>query len=223
VEGVAQAAFGYQGQKCSACSRAIVSEKVYDTFCAEIGGARKKDNGRAERRSGELHGAGGERIGNERDFELHRSWKEGRKSCTGRGPRAGRWIFCAADDYCGRGSKARIAQEEIFGPVLTVIRRKILTMRCESRMTRSLGLPERCIRRTKQNWKRPKKYSCRQSLSESQMHGRDGRSASFGGFNMSGTDSKTGGKDYLLPLPAGKIDFRKIDELSGDVGCTNRA
>src|SRR5580693_9786037 len=42
VEGVAQAAFGYQGQKCSACSRAIVSEKVYDSFVAKIAERAKK-------------------------------------------------------------------------------------------------------------------------------------------------------------------------------------
>jgi len=39
VEGTAQAAFGYQGQKCSACSRVIVSEKIYDTFVQKLGGA----------------------------------------------------------------------------------------------------------------------------------------------------------------------------------------
>ena len=42
VEGVAQAAFGYQGQKCSACSRAIVSEKVYDSFVEKLVERTKK-------------------------------------------------------------------------------------------------------------------------------------------------------------------------------------
>src|SRR5205807_119001 len=36
VEGVAQAAFGFQGQKCSACSRAIVDERVYDKFLEQL-------------------------------------------------------------------------------------------------------------------------------------------------------------------------------------------
>ena len=36
VEGVAQAAFGFQGQKCSACSRAIVDEKIYDVFLERL-------------------------------------------------------------------------------------------------------------------------------------------------------------------------------------------
>src|SRR5215813_8025571 len=42
VEGVAQAAFGYQGQKCSACSRAIVSEKVYESFVEKLVERTKK-------------------------------------------------------------------------------------------------------------------------------------------------------------------------------------
>src|SRR6266850_2230656 len=42
VEGTAQAAFGFQGQKCSACSRAIVSEKVYDTFVQKLVERTKK-------------------------------------------------------------------------------------------------------------------------------------------------------------------------------------
>ena len=43
VEGVAVSAFGYQGQKCSACSRAIVSEKIYDKFLREAGRARAQN------------------------------------------------------------------------------------------------------------------------------------------------------------------------------------
>ncbi len=44
VEGVAQAAFGFQGQKCSACSRAIVDERIYDKFLREAEIARREDS-----------------------------------------------------------------------------------------------------------------------------------------------------------------------------------
>ena len=44
VEGVAQSAFGFQGQKCSACSRAIVDERVYDKFLRQAEGARREDS-----------------------------------------------------------------------------------------------------------------------------------------------------------------------------------
>ena len=58
VEGVAVSAFGYQGQKCSACSRAIVAEKVYDEFVKKLVRAREENHGGAARGSRELHGAG---------------------------------------------------------------------------------------------------------------------------------------------------------------------
>ena len=50
VEGTVQAAFSYQGQKCSACSRVIVSEKIYDTFLTKLVERTKKIKRRAERR-----------------------------------------------------------------------------------------------------------------------------------------------------------------------------
>ena len=81
VEGVAQAAFGYQGQKCSACSRAIVHEKVYDEFVEKLQRAREEGDRRAERGSGQLHGAGGERDGAEDDAGLYRCGQEGRARC----------------------------------------------------------------------------------------------------------------------------------------------
>ena len=58
VEGVALSAFGYQGQKCSACSRAIVSEKIYDKFLDKLVGARQKNESRLRRGSLEFHGPG---------------------------------------------------------------------------------------------------------------------------------------------------------------------
>ena len=58
VEGVALSAFGYQGQKCSACSRAIVSEKIYDEFLGKLVERVKKMTVGSGGGSGELHGAG---------------------------------------------------------------------------------------------------------------------------------------------------------------------
>ena len=58
VEGVALSAFGYQGQKCSACSRAIVSEKIYDEFLSKLVERVKKIKVGSDRGSRELHGSG---------------------------------------------------------------------------------------------------------------------------------------------------------------------
>ena len=61
VEGVAVSAFGFQGQKCSACSRAIVEESVYDEFVDKLRRARRHDHRRRSAGPGELHGAGRQR------------------------------------------------------------------------------------------------------------------------------------------------------------------
>ncbi len=64
----AQAAFGYQGQKCSACSRVIVSEKVYDTFLGKLVERTKKIKVGPSDDPEQLHGAGDQRSGDEETF-----------------------------------------------------------------------------------------------------------------------------------------------------------
>ncbi len=61
VEGVVSSAFGYQGQKCSACSRAIVDAKIYDEFLEKLTARAKSIRSRAGGRCGELYGSGDQR------------------------------------------------------------------------------------------------------------------------------------------------------------------
>ncbi len=70
VEGVAQAAFGFQGQKCSACSRAIVDEKVYDVFLERLKDRVAKITV-GDPTENKPHGPGGERESHEEHLELH--------------------------------------------------------------------------------------------------------------------------------------------------------
>ena len=62
AQGVAASAFGFQGQKCSACSRAIVSTKIYDAVPREAQGPRREDRHGRSREAGRHARAGGERI-----------------------------------------------------------------------------------------------------------------------------------------------------------------
>ena len=71
VEGVAVSAFGYQGQKCSACSRAIVHANVYDEFVAKAEAARGEDQGRSAGRSRLLHGSCNQHGRHEDDRRLY--------------------------------------------------------------------------------------------------------------------------------------------------------
>ncbi len=65
----------------------------------QAGGADEEDQGGAERRSEQLHGAGGERNGDEGNFELHRGGEEGRAVDDRRRARGGGRLRCGADDY----------------------------------------------------------------------------------------------------------------------------
>ena len=75
VEGVAQAAFGFQGQKCSACSRAIVDERVYDKFLEQLKARVEKIHDRRCRRKCR-HGRGDQRRLDEDDSGVHRAGQE---------------------------------------------------------------------------------------------------------------------------------------------------
>src|SRR6202011_2440976 len=73
VEGVALAAFGYQGQKCSACSRAIVSEKIYDTFVEKLVERAKKITVGPSEGPGNYMGPGG-RVRGREGFLAYVEW-----------------------------------------------------------------------------------------------------------------------------------------------------
>ena len=108
VEGVAQAAFGFQGQKCSACSRAIVDERIYDVFLEKLKARVEKNHGRRSRGKCQ-HGRGDQRRLDEVDSGLHRSREKRRAAHHRRRPREGcrRRIFSAAHRH--RRHSGRIA------------------------------------------------------------------------------------------------------------------
>ena len=92
VQGVAAAAFGFQGQKCSACSRAIVHQDIYDAFLEKLKADRGKDRHRPARRQ-RAHGPGDQRRRHEIDSQLHRDRQAGRPPDHGRRARPGRRLF----------------------------------------------------------------------------------------------------------------------------------
>src|SRR6266404_4153824 len=124
VEGVAQAAFGYQGQKCSACSRAIVSEKVYDTFVQKlVERAKKVSVGPAEDPNNYMGPVVSETALNGILNYIEVGKREG-KIVAGGGRAPGDGYFVQPTVIADVDPKARVAQEEIFGPVLAVIKAK---------------------------------------------------------------------------------------------------
>ena len=211
VEGVAQAAFGYQGQKCSACSRAIVVQKVYDTFLEKLKARVAKITvGPAEDPSVFMGPVINKSSMKSIQDYIEVGKKEGRL-LTGGGPAGGDGYFLQPTVIADLSPKARIAQEEIFGPVLGVIPARDFDHALEIANDSEFGLTGAVYS------KNPKKL---EQASESfhvgnlylnrKCTGAMVGAHPFGGFNMSGTDSKTGGKDYLLLFLQAKAIAEKV-------------
>jgi RHH-type proline utilization regulon transcriptional repressor/proline dehydrogenase/delta 1-pyrroline-5-carboxylate dehydrogenase len=218
VAGVVYSAFGYSGQKCSACSRAIVLEAVYDQFLSRLVEATKSLKfGPAE--------DPGTKVGPVIDEEAHDRIREAiesaKETCelalgdsresddvvgrivnpSGRinnpsydsGSYIGPHIFKDVDP------KSQLAQQEIFGPVLAVIKAKDIDHAIEIANDTDYALTAGVFSRSPANLKR-----VRQELQAGNLYLNRGCTGAlverqpFGGYKMSGIGTKAGGPDYLL-------------------------
>ena len=211
AEGIVASAFGFQGQKCSAGSRAIVVEQVYDSVLQKVIERTKKltmgDVTKPETYMGPVVDASAlKKITEYIDVGKH----EGRL-VTG-GGHHGPGYFIEPTVIADVDPHARIAQEEIFGPVLAFIKAKDfedairIANDTEYGLTGALYTSDpRRIERAKEDFFVGNLYfnrKCTGALVG--VH-------PFGGFNMSGTDSKAGGRDYLLLFTQAKaISEKKV-------------
>ncbi len=198
VEGVAQAAFGYQGQKCSACSRAIVAEKVYDSFVQKLVERTKRVTvGPAEDPANYMGPVVSESAMKGILNYIEIGKKEG-KLVAGGGRAPGDGYFVEPTIIADVSPKARIAQEEIFGPVLAVIKAKDFDHALEIANDTEFGLTGAVYSKNKAKLEKAEEsFHVGNLYLNRKCTGAMVGAHPFGGFNMSGTDSKTGGKDYL--------------------------
>ena len=212
AEGTVQAAFGYQGQKCSACSRAIVTEKVYDTFLQKlVERAQKITVGPSDDPNNYMGPVINQSAMKSILDYIEVGKKEGRL-LTGGKRAPGDGYFIEPTIIADVPPKARLAQEEVFGPVLAVIKAKNYADALEIANNTEFGLtgavysknPEK-IRKAEETFHVGNLYLNRKCTGA--MVG----AHPFGGFNMSGTDSKTGGKDYLLLFLQAKSVAEKVN------------
>ncbi|MEQ1630967.1 MAG: L-glutamate gamma-semialdehyde dehydrogenase [Planctomycetota bacterium] len=211
VDAVVASAFGYQGQKCSACSRAILHTDIYDEFVKRMlpkveaiklghpsdptnymgpmvdGGAKRKtlDYIRTGKKEGKLLAGGGE------------------------GPSTG--YFLQPTVFGDIKPDATLAQEEIFGPVLALIRVANFEEGLAVANNTDYGLTGSVFTAS----------AAHKELARRRFHvgnfyinrkctGALVGAHPFGGFNMSGTDSKAGGPDYLLQFLQAKTISEKL-------------
>lgn len=199
VKGVVASAFGYQGQKCSACSRAIVHEKVYPAFIERL--VHKTREIRVGPTTDPANFMGP--VINESAFNKILNYieigKQEGKLIQGGHPLPGEGFFIPPTIVADVDPKARIAQEEIFGPVLAVIRARDLDDAIRISNDSEYGLTGAIYCRDSRHISRAKEECHVGNLYiNRKCTGALVGVHPFGGFNMSGTDSKAGGRDYLL-------------------------
>ncbi len=211
VAGVAQSAFGFQGQKCSACSRAIVDDPIYDEFLDKL---QSRVAGLTVGPSEDLRNFMGPVIseGARRNIlnyiEIGRG--EGRVVAGG-GAAPGDGYFLQPTVIAGVDSKARIFQEEIFGPVLAVTRARDFSHALELANDTEYGLTGAVYSRNPETIHRARKeFFVGNLYLNRKCTGAMVGAHPFGGFHMSGTDSKAGGPDYLLQFLQAKAIAEKL-------------
>jgi len=197
VEGVAQAAFGFQGQKCSACSRAIVDERIYDKFLdalkarvekITVGDPTENPNMGAVINEGSMKSI--------LDY-IEYGKKDGRL-ITGGNRAPGEGYFVQPTVIADIKPKSKLEQEEIFGPLLAVIKSKNFDHALEIANDTEFGLTGAVYTKSKDKIERAKReFHVGNLYINRKCTGAMVGAHPFGGFNMSGTDSKSGGPDYL--------------------------
>lgn len=199
VDGVLVSAFGYQGQKCSACSRAIVDGRVYDTFLEKLASKaaaiRVGPADQPENYMGPVISASAQR----KILQYIETGKREGRLVAGSEPAPSGGYFIRPTILADIDAKASVFQEEIFGPVLAVTRARdfehMLALANDSQYGLTGAIysndPEH-IRKARERFFVGNLYINRKCTGA--MVG----AHPFGGFNLSGTDSKAGGSDYLL-------------------------
>jgi RHH-type proline utilization regulon transcriptional repressor/proline dehydrogenase/delta 1-pyrroline-5-carboxylate dehydrogenase len=208
VVGVVQSAFGYSGQKCSACSRVIVLQPIYDAFVERLVEATKSLNiGEAELPSTQV---GPVIDGNARDRILEYieiGKKEANLALELSAPSQG--YFIGPVIFSEVPANGVIAQQEIFGPVLSVIRAKDFTEALEIANSTNYALTGGIYSRTPSHIEQAQaEFEVGNLYINRNITGAIVARQPFGGFKLSGVGSKAGGPDYLLQF----LEPRSITE-----------
>ncbi|HEY1210131.1 MAG TPA: L-glutamate gamma-semialdehyde dehydrogenase [Terracidiphilus sp.] len=212
VEGVVASAFGFSGQKCSACSRAIIEAPVYEAFTERLLERVAKLTVGDPVQNHNLGPVINKAALDSMLAYIETGKKEGRLIAGGNAPAtADGGYFLELTVFADVAPNAKLAQEEIFGPVLALI--KVASFEeglkvannTEYGLTGSIYSTDRAkLDHARREFHVGNLYFNRKSTGA--MVG----AHPFGGFNMSGTDSKAGGPDYLLLFTQAKSVAEKL-------------
>lgn len=211
VKGTVSAAFGFQGQKCSACSRVIVDAAIYDEFTAKLQAevAKLKIGNPADNFAvGPVVSAKAEKS--ILDY-IEIGKQEGRLLNGGAKAQGKNGYYIMPTVIADVAPDARISQEEIFGPVLAVIKSSGFDESLAIANNTIYGLTGAVYSDNPQYLERAaNEFHVGNLYLNRKCTGALVGCHPFGGFNMSGTDSKAGGHDYLLLFLQAKTVSEKI-------------
>lgn len=205
-------AFGFQGQKCSAASRAIVVASVYEAFVEKVAAKTKALKVGSPEVQTNYMGPVVNKGSMEKILQyIEIGMKEGGRLVAG-GNRIGtEGYFIEPTVIADVDPKATIAQEEIFGPVLAIIKARDFDHALEIANNTEFGLTGGVWTKNKKKQERAKnEFHAGNFYVNRKITGALVGVHPFGGFNMSGTDSKAGGRDYLLLFMQAKLISQKI-------------
>ena len=212
VEGVAQAAFGFQGQKCSACSRAIVDARIYDKFVEQLKSRVERITMGDPTLNPHMAAVINEGSMNDILRYIGIGKKDGRLITGGaRDTKAGEGYFIQPTVIADIPAKSTLEQEEIFGPVLVVIKSRNFDHALEIANDTEFGLTGAVYSSSREKLDRAvREFHVGNLYLNRKCTGAMVGAHPFGGFNMSGTDSKSGGPDYLYLFTQAKSIGEKI-------------
>ncbi len=210
--GIVSAAFGFQGQKCSACSRLIVDEKVHDQLLEKVV-AITKTLKLGQPTEGETNVAA---VINQKAFNstigyIQKGVGEGGFVVTGGSGDDSEGYFIEPTIIDNVDPGATIEQEEIFAPVLAVIKARNFDHALEIANGTEFGLTGAVYSADQDKLERARReFHVGNLYLNRKCTGALVGVHPFGGFNMSGTDSKAGGREYLLQFMQGKLVSQKV-------------
>ncbi|HVE71157.1 MAG TPA: L-glutamate gamma-semialdehyde dehydrogenase [Thermoanaerobaculia bacterium] len=209
---IVASAFGFQGQKCSACSRAIIDEAVYDQIVPLIVEKTKKlrmdDPTKADSQFGPVVNENA--LHSIRTY-IERGTSDGGQLLAGGNVHDDLGYFIEPTVIGDVDPRATIAQEEIFGPVLAIIKAKDFDDALHIANDTQFGLTGAVFTDNEEKLERARnEFFVGNLYLNRKCTGALVGVHPFGGFNMSGTDSKAGGHDYLGLFLQAKAISRKV-------------
>jgi 1-pyrroline-5-carboxylate dehydrogenase len=211
VKGVITSAFGLQGEKCSACSRVIVDESIYDKFCDALATTAKTlrvDESYTNPNLGPVINAKAKTT--IMDY-IQKAVEEGGKIIHGGKDLPKNGFFIEPTIIRDVKPDDTIAQEEIFGPVLAVIKSPNFDESLKIANGTIYGLTGAAYTKNKKKLEKAEnEFFVGNLYFNRKCTGALVGVHPFGGFNMSGTDSKAGGRDYLGLFMQAKSVSKKV-------------